>query len=193
MFSPIRSKRDVITLLMKTIKVLMLPSFPPKKIAGEIILQVAKMNRLFFVRSDKMFSINFPFVAVEEEDCLRFRSIHHAGINSMIASQILAILESSESMDSREVLQFAEPILDLCEADGDFWCLFRELLMQEDGYIRYDHDPNRSNGHLHPLHHLDIFYTTASTFKLGLNSTISSGHFADLLDVNTNCHYVRTP
>lgn len=192
-FSPIRTKRDVIELLMRTIKLMMLPPISPVMSSGQITLQISKMSRLFFITSDKMFSVNFPFFAMEKDGCLRFHSIHHKDVNSMIASHVLAILESTDSLESREVLHFAEAISDLCESDGDFWCLFRELLTYEDGYIRYDHDQVRSNGHIHPLDHLDVFYTTGNTFKLGLNSNISLGNFADVLDVNKNCHYVTAP
>lgn len=192
-FSPIRTKRDVIGLLMRTIKLMMLPAISPVKSSGQITLQISKMSRLFFITNDKMFSVNFPFVAVEKDGCLIFRSIHHENVSSMVASHVLAILESTDSLESREVFHFAEPISDLCESDVDFWCLFRELLTNEDGYIRYDHDQVRSNGHVHPLDHLDVFYTTGNTFKLGLNSNISLGNFADVLDVSTNCHYVTTP
>ena len=192
-FSPIRAKRDVIALLMRTIKVMMLPPMFPVTSSGQITLQISKMSRLFFMTNDKMFSVNFPFVAVQTDDCLRFHSIHHKDVNSMIASHVLAILESNDSLESREVFHFAEPISDLCQSDADFLCLFRELLTYEDGYIRYDHDKVRSNGHIHPLDHLDVFYTTGNTFKLGLNRNISLGNFADVLDLSTNCYYVTTP
>lgn len=190
MFEAIRSKRDVIALLMRTIKIMMLPPLPTPEPAGHIILQVSKMSRLFFVMENKMFSFNFPFTVIKNNGYLTFRSIHHAEINSMVASQVLALLEATDSIENRDVLHFAEPISDLCQYDGDFWCLFRDLLMHEDGYIRYDHDAARKNGHLHPLHHLDIFYTTGNTFKLGVNSSVSLEHFLDVLDVDTNCHYV---
>jgi len=190
MFEAIRSKIDIISILMQTIKIMMLPPFPPPKPVGKIVLQVSKMSRLFFIMENKIFSFNFPFVVIENDDCLTFRSIHHAKIDSAVASQVLALLESTDSLKSREVFDFAEPISDLCESDEDFWCMFRELLIYEDGYIRYDCDDVRKNGHLHPLHHLDIFYTTSNTFKLGLNGNVSLDNFLDVLDLNTNCYYV---
>lgn len=186
----IRSKRDVISLLMRSMKIMLLPAIPAPGAVGSIVLAIDKMSRLFFVLDDKIFSINFPFVALESGGALAFRSIHHSDINSMVTSQVLSLLDIDNVFENREILHFAEPISDLCQSDEDLWCLFRELLMQEDGYIRYDHDVERVNGHLHPLHHLDVFYTTGNTFKLGLKHIVSLVNFSDVLNVNTNCHYV---
>lgn len=186
----IRSKRDVIFLLMRSMKIMLLPEIPAPGAVGSMVLQVDKMSRLFFVLKDKIFSINFPFVVIDDDGILTFRSIHHSAINSMVTSQVISLLELDNVFENIDVLHFAEPISDLCEYDEDLWCLFRELLMQEDGYIRYDYDPKQSNGHLHPLHHLDVFYTSGSTFKLGLKRNVSLENFSDVLNRNTNCHYV---
>lgn len=186
----IRSKRDVISLLMRSIKIMLLPTIPAPGAIGSMVLIIDKMSRLFFVLEDKIFSINFPFVVLEDGDTLAFRSIHHSNINSIVTSQVLSLLDIDNMFENREVLNFAEPISDLCRYDEDIWCLFRELLLQEDGYIRYDYDVERVNGHLHPLHHLDVFYSTGNTFKLGLKHNVSLVNFSDVLNVNTNCHYV---
>lgn len=190
MFKPIRSKSDVISLLMKSVKLMMLPPIPISNPVGTIILKVSKMSRLFFVTDDKIFSFNFPFVVIANDECLIFRSIHSSEINSMIASQVLSVLDSTDSFENPEVLIFAESISDFCQFDANFWSIFRDLLMHEDGYIRYDCDEVRNNGHLHPLHHLDVFYSSGNTFKLGVKNKISAEHFLDVLDVSTNCHYV---
>ena len=66
-------------------------------------------------------------------------------------------------------------------------------LMKELGYgagYRYDHDEGRSNGHIHPLHHFDVFYSSGSTFKLGSADGVSKEQFVDVLNLNTNCHFV---
>ena len=190
--SAIRSKRDVILLLMRSIKVMMLPVMEPELTAGVMTLQISKMSRLFFSSADKVFSVNFPFTAIEQEDCLRFRSIHHSDINGALASNIISILASTTSLEAREVLEFAEPIFSQADSDPDFWCLFRDLLMHEDGYVRYDHDEIRKNGNLHPIDHLDIFYSSANTFKLGLGGRISTEVLTDMLNLTSDCHFIKT-
>ena len=153
-------------------------------------LQVDKMNRLIFSFEKKIFSINFPFTATEDNTALSFKSNHHPKIDSKVASEVLSVITTSDKFDNKEILHFADPISDCCQYDDDFWSLFRELLMFEDGYIRYDHDENRSNGNLHPLHHFDVFYSSGSTFKLGSPKGISKEQFIDVLNLHTNCHFV---
>lgn len=190
MLSAVRSKRDLISLLMRTIKIMLLPVLPNPEVAGKFILRVDKMSRLFYIFDSKIFSINFPYVVAEIDGLLEFRSIHHAKINSAVTSNVLSVLEMGHAFDNREILHFAEPILDICQYDEDFWSLLRDLLMYEDGYIRFDHDEVRANGHLHPVDHLDIFYSSGSTFKVGVHSNISHDHLRDLLDLNTDCHFL---
>lgn len=191
-FSAIRSKQDVILLLMRSVKVMMLPIMEPAVTAGVMTLQISKMSRLFFSSPDKVFSVNFPFTAIEQDDYLRFRSIHHSDINGALTSNIISILESTTTLEAREVFEFAEPIFSHADSDPDFWCLFRDLLMHEDGYVRYDHDEIRKNGNLHPIDHLDIFYSTANTFKLGLGGRISADVLTDMLNITSDCHFIET-
>ena len=175
---------------MQSIKIMLLPKINTPGTVGEMILQVEKMNRLIFSFEKKIFSINFPFAATEKDGALTFRSIHHPKIDSKVTSEVLSVIATNEKFESKEILHFADPISSYCEFDDDFWSLFRELLMFEDGYIRYDHDEIRCNGALHPLHHFDVFYSNGSTFKLGSTERVSITHFVNVLDLGTNCHFV---
>jgi hypothetical protein len=191
-FSSIRAKRDVINLLMRSIKMMSLQkNVPIGTPAATVVLTVSKMSRLFLISPKKIFSINFPFSVQEEAGVLRFRSSAHRNIDSKATSDVLALLANKELFNSFEVLHFAEPISDACVADEHIWGLFRELLLFEDGYIRYDYDQKQANGKLHPLHHLDVFYSNSSTFKLGLHSAIGSSDLEDLLDIGTDCRFIQ--
>ena len=64
-------------------------------------------------------------------------------------------------------------------------------MLFEEGYIRYDHDEINENGLLHPLFHYDIFYSSNTTFKIGLKTSINCDHFIDLLQVESNCHFLN--
>lgn len=190
MLKPIRSKRDIIYLLMQSIKIMLLPQVNTPGAVGEMLLHVAKMNRLVFAFEKKIFSINFPFSAYQKDGALSFRCNHHSKIDSKVTSEVLSVIGEIEKFESKEILHFADPISSFCEFDDDFWSLFRELLMFEDGYIRYDHDEIRDNDALHPLHHFDVFYSSSSTFKLGSAKSVTAAHFVDVLDLSTNCHFV---
>jgi len=81
-------------------------------------------------------------------------------------------------------------VADEDQIDRDLWALLRELLLWEDGYIRYDDDVGNENGDIHPRYHLDVFYSGSATFKLGLRQAIQHVTFADILDINTSCRFL---
>jgi hypothetical protein len=68
--------------------------------------------------------------------------------------------------------------------------LLEEIFQFEPSYIRYDNDPDNENGKLHPLNHLDINYSQYSTFKQGLNETISQAYFKNLQNTKTECIFL---
>lgn len=109
------------------------------------------------------------------------------------ASGVLLTLQSKQkhqsTLDLRN-LEFAESVDDIAQFDLRIWALFRDLLISEEGYIRYDYDEEHENGHHHPINHFDVFFSNSSTFKLGLHSRTDIDAFIDLLDSNTECHYV---
>jgi hypothetical protein len=195
MFKPLRSKADVLYLLMKTIKFMLLsPDLTdPKSVAGKLVLHVDRMSRLFFQSDKKIFSIALPFFVREEDGRLTFSDPLHPVIDSKVTSDIISLLESGVVFSTPDVYVFLDEIHPLSNFDSDIWQFFRKLLLAEDGYIRYDLDEAHVDGHRHPLHHLDIFYGSQSTFKLGLYEQIDAGTFLDILDVTTDCHYAAPP
>lgn len=60
----------------------------------------------------------------------------------------------------------------------------------EEGYIRYDYDEEHENGDLHPLNHLDIFYSSKPTFKIGLRDRYQKDYLVNLVNRETNCIYL---
>lgn len=194
LFSPIREKTDVIKLLMESIKIMLVKNeMKENLIKGKILLHVSKMSRLFYFSDNKYFSINFPFF-INNEDVLFFYSNNVKNIESRITSDVLGILSSEKNLtDSNSMYDLLELA---SEIDGDedyrntFWSFLKELFLFEDGYIRYDYDEKHRNGLNHPLNHLDIFYSSSSTFKIGLINRISEDFLFDLLDLQTVCHFL---
>jgi hypothetical protein len=191
---PIRSKKDSIKLLMKAIKIMITYQEVPEEDAiGSITLQVSKMSRLFFFSEGRFFSIIFPFAVVEADGGLSFSSKYMADIDSRATSCVLGFLSSIEHFESSCIYEFADLIISLEETANDIWPLIRELLMHEDGYVRYDHDSDNENGAMHPLHHLDVFYSSRATFKLGLCDKLEEHSLVDILSTETECSYLRSP
>lgn len=190
-FKPIRTKLDAIDVLMRIIKVILVYQEPPDdSVVGHFDLIVDDMSRLVFVSQRKIYSINFPFRVAGDAGDFRFYNHHYQDVNSKATSSILGFVNEFGVFDQPDVLDFATPIADSCAADRDLWALLRELLLWEEGYIRYDDDPGHVNGHIHPRHHLDVFYSSSATFKLGLRGAIEHAAFADMLNIKTDCRYL---
>ncbi len=195
LFSPIRRKTDVIKLLMESIKIMLVNNeMEEDLIKGKMLLHVSKMSRLFYFSDRKYFSINFPFFINKEDNCFLFYSKTVKDIDSRITSDVLGILSPERNLTASnsvyDLLEFTS------EIEGDevyrdiFWSFLKELLLFEDGYIRYDHDEERNNGLNHPLNHLDIFYSSGSTFKIGLTSRIPEDFLLKLLDSQSDCFFL---
>ena len=177
---------------MKAIKVMLVGiEFAGEAPSGKLVLVISKMSRLFAVSEKKVFSVSFPFFVQEDESLLRFYAHSHPEIDSKVSSEILSLLEMDSLLAFPDILNFAEIVSDACQGDELLWGLLRDLLTAEDGYVRYDFDEANANGHIHPIHHLDVFYSNNSTFKLGLPDAIGDVNLADILDLTSDCHYLR--
>lgn len=193
LFSPIRTKFDIITILMKSIKIMITDEYITKKdFKGKIILRIDKMSRLFFFTQKKYFSISFPFKVNKLGESINFSSKYIDSIDSKLTSDIISLLRCEKNEVTECAYEFFEPILDYVTKENKYiWSLINELIFNEDGYIRYDYDKENENGLIHPVNHYDIFYSSNSSFKIGLNSSIEDKELIDLLDINTNCHFIK--
>jgi hypothetical protein len=190
-FVPIRSKYDFAEILLQAIKVMLTPTNPPEEqVASRLTLHIAKMSRLFFSTPKKIFSINFPFVAnVKADGLLSFSSHAHPKIDERATSIALGLLTDIRR-PGVSVFDLATYVEEATAVDPHAWELLLELLTVEDGYIRYDDDAERASGHRHPQHHIDVFYSNQTTFKLGLLTRSTNEDLLDMLDVLTDCHFV---
>lgn len=194
----IRTKRDVIILWMNAIKAFL--ANQPASIAQAeawLSIVVQSMSRLFFGLRDgrKMFSVSFPFFVRSIDGELLFFSREGIAVDSRASSQILGLImdEGSGVLTAADFLGFIDPILEVADVDPSLWTLLRELLLAEDAYVRYDWDEQRNNGDLHPTHHLDLGYSASGTFKLGLNRAIDHVSLVDILNTESDCHYLVPP
>ncbi|TQL81338.1 hypothetical protein FB549_2900 [Delftia sp. HK171] len=192
--SPIRCKGDVIILWMNAVKAFLVQQ-PPlgSDVAASLSIFIATMSRLFCEVSEgrKIYSISFPFTVRVDNGELNFSSRSGILIDSQMSSLVLSLVNTDGVLDATDPYVFIDPVLTAMDINQGAWSLLRELMLAEDGYVRYDWDTVRVNGHLHPEHHLDLCYSNASTFKVGLPRQLTRADFLTILDVDTNCHYLH--
>lgn len=189
-----RSKRDVIEFWMQAYKVMVNYS-PPEatNISGVMTLCVDKMQRLFVKYDEKVFSSSFPISLKERDDKLVGHLRSGTELTPKDSSEVLAVICNTTAFGNSEILGFCEDIEQNTNEPDRLWMILSELMQAEDGYLRVDHDEARQNGHLHPLNHIDVCYTQSATFKVGLSDRMEIEVLEDLLNRNSDCHYLSTP
>jgi hypothetical protein len=192
-----KTKQHILDVLLETMRYMIsyddLGAFEQR---GKIVLIVDKMSRLFFISDNKSYSISFPFFAQKINESYQF-SHENIEIDSYLISNLISVISRDLFMGTCS-LDLADAVLDYESEFQDFWVVFRELLLYEDGYMRYDYDEDgyakaKESGHehRHPLHHIDMFYTNKATFKIGLDSSISIDDFVSIVNINTDCKYMK--
>ena len=150
-------------------------------------LVVNDMNRLFFCKEKKMYSIVFPFHA-ECKPKIHF-DLDGIDISSAMISNLCTVIESEDYTQSSS-FDFFTPILEREERfSKDFWYVLRYLMTYELGYIRYDDDiagfkeaAKKGTPKRHPRYHYDVNYSQQAAFKIGLDKQITPDKFVQFLD-----------
>lgn len=189
-FKPIRSRSHAIERTLRALKLMGLnPKIPKTSIKGELRLYIDKMNRIFFYTENKYFTLNFPFSVQGTINEMKFYSDYLGVIDNKKSSDLLALINSG--VQNEECIDaFYDKFCDVVEYNVEIWNEFRRLIQLEDGYIRYDHDPINEDNDIHPLNHLDIFYSQSSTIKIGLKNKFSKDELIDSVNIKTNCKYL---
>lgn len=182
---PIRNKNDCVSILLEAVENFINHNEAIKKIQNNTML--LENGRLFVFLENKYFSIKFPF-KIKIEEKIKFY-INNIELNSKILSAI-----------KYAFLNISNNILDiLCQIEEEYEQINIDeieeiiiaMLLLDDGYLRYDHDAKNENGKLHPLDHLDIFYTNNSV-KLGLKDRLSQKNFVKIISKKCDeCCYLE--
>ncbi len=161
----------------------------------KMILKKEKMSRLIFVGENKIYSIYFPFNIDYAKSEITINYKNCFDLDSQNISKLLSILKSP-TMNSENCIDFIDPIINF---EQSLWITLRDLLISEDGYIRYDKDEKgyreaqaKNEAHRHPLNHIDVFYTNQATIKLGLEIEYAETDLIDMMNTNTNCKYLNS-
>ncbi|UST56731.1 hypothetical protein NF672_14820 [Pseudomonas moraviensis] len=188
----IRSRFDILKVWMDAVKLIINYAPPAEEfVAAEIHVHNSRMSRLFYLSDSKTFSIAFPFRIEAVDDSLTVRTSSGIEVDSELSSEItlVASLLKNEGLVNEWAL--AEHFEDQGGASAEFWPVLASLLDAEDGYLRFDHDPVRTDGHKHPLDHADLFYTNGASFKVGLQKKPTIDEIIDILNRETDCHYLN--
>jgi len=188
-FSPLRDKINYAQLLIYSARNLLIDyEIDGLKITSNMKLIVDKMSRLFFYKEKKYFSVSFPFsVIVEEDKVTEISTYSGRTVDSKSISNVISILEDKQfALNPSPIDYYIES--NTVESTG--LALLEEIFQFEPAYIRYDFDATNENGKLHPLHHVDVNYSTYGTFKLGLNNFIVDTFFENILNINTDCSFL---
>lgn len=196
----IKTKKQILKILLETVRVMLVENSDEnlKEQNSYFKVVIDKMSRIFYFSDKKYYSIYFPFTYIIDngKNVISFKN--QIEINSQIISNIIEILNDTR-FESIYSLDFIEPINELESYYEDkLWFLIRELIMLEDGYVRFDNDIDNFNKakqegkeHTHPENHLDIFYSNGNTFKIGLERIIKTLEFEDYFNVATDCKYLK--
>ncbi len=189
-FFAVRSKSDVIKVQMNAIKYMQFANQISSDCSAELCLYIDKMCRLIFVSDSKIYSVNFPFRVTEINGQVIFNDPHLGAIDSKHTSDVLSVLNDDSFSSGNCMYDFMDGLTQYDESNPQFWSFLLRLFLNEDGYVRFDHDEQQVNGLLHPLDHIDVFYSNSATFKLGVDSQSRFGDVVDILNRGTACHYL---
>lgn len=200
--SSIRNLIDALSTVIKVTQYLIV--FPYRDISckssdADITIWIDKMSRIFLNSDNKIHCLNYPFTVYEQNGILQFFCLNKE-IDGMSMDIILSILKRFDFIQKsiENTLDCFFEVMDdfSVKTNSDmqfYWNLLTYLITQESGYLRYDHDET-TDTILHPVNHIDFFYSTSNTFKVGLKTPINWTDMKEIVDVNDICYILfKTP
>lgn len=199
-FKSMRSKKDIILLLLESIKNLMLykdniVEFSDVDIINNddemrIVIYIDKMKRIFYCTKNKVQSLSFPFNVNKDNDIkFYYKNIE---IDFKLISTLIRIFSDDKMDNSLSLIDSLLNDYEYFNSTEEYQNLLEELLLTlsifEDGYLRFDFDDiENENKEKHPLNHIDFYYTNSNTFKLGITNKISLKKSIEIIDINKKC------
>lgn len=201
-FKSIRSKKDIILLLLESIKNLMLykeniVEFRDVDIIKDdnemrIVIYIDKMKRIFYCTKNRVQSVSFPFnINKVNDNDIKFY-YKNIEIDFKLISILIRIFSTNKMDNSLTLIESLLNDSEYSNSTEEYQNLLEELLLSlsifEDGYLRFDFDDIENEDETyHPLHHIDFYYSNSNTFKLGIMDKISLKKSIDIIDINKKC------
>ena len=155
-----------------------------------LMMDISKHSRAFiFIANNKYFCISYPLTIKFDTNIIRIYSTEkNIELNNQNISECIGIINSlgknGNFLDAwmNDDGSNSQSSLDILEL----------LLHTEPGYLRYDYDPVTAKGQetKHPAHHLDINMSKRGTYKLGLYEHLSPKDFINIINEETDCHFL---
>lgn len=188
--SPIRDKISYARLLVCASRQLLLnEETQGHGFVAKLKVVIDKMSRLFIYQEQRYFSVAFPFTVLTDtaNNVINITTYSGNRLDNLNISAIISILDNEYFRNNSSLVHFPfEP--NSIEYNGV--SILEEIFQFEPSYIRYDHDSANVKGKQHPIDHLDINYSQAGTYKMGLKKPITRKYFENLQNTNTDCSYV---
>ena len=200
--SAIRNKGDIITLLISIVRFLNFNK--PEELENLIIqdsenqilliIHIDKMSRVFIVEKNKIHTFQFPFMISISDDSfkIKYNNIEMASYVLTLLSNVFNDFDDHKSLeDMIELYWSAIYDLEVDETDAKtIEKLITFLLVFETGYLRFDYDDIQCSK-THPLNHLDFYYSSNNTFKIGINKHLDHKDLIGLLDISKKCANIK--
>lgn len=195
--SAIRNKGDIIGLLINILRFINInkPTLSPLIIEDDqseilLIIHIDKMSRIFVVEKNKIHTFQFPFKLFAFEDNLIIKyndTVIDSGIISLLSTVFIDFDENKPLEEMLDKYWNAISDFEVEEKEAELVeTLITFVLTFETGYLRFDNDEIRCN-EMHPINHLDFYYSSNNTFKMGLSKRLEHGKMIDILDITKKC------
>ena len=202
----IRTRFDVVITLLETLKYLITVYGDESQATTvqtvhsdyQVCVFKEKMCRLVFKVHDlHLHSFSIPFALKKSNGELMIN--HNSLASPLSMRELLFTIDffrkikqlSEQNLGIYEYFAIFDDIEFQSRSEGaQVWQIINLLTYHEDGYLRYDKDLANENGRLHPLYHIDVCYSSHSTFKIGLDTALDQSSFGDLLNTKTDCYYL---
>lgn len=152
-----------------------------------------KLKRAFIVKSNQIVSFAFPFAIYTKTDALGKDKLYinywDKQLDDVIISHAMTIartldLKKSTYAAQAKSIDFGDPTKVIAAK------VFEVALALEPSYVRYDYDAKACNGIIHPLHHLDVNYSSDYTYKIGLYGELQRDSITTIISNEEKCWYV---
>lgn len=162
----------------------------------DLVIFSGNYRRAIVRKKDGYFSLAIPFQLIANANGILF---NYDMIREPLSGRIISILRNAlltskeKNFSHEDILQSLIDSFELDIYEADQYCdAFINLLAEDHGYFRFDHDPERENGQLHPLYHLDFFLKNASAVKIGTEQHVNLQFLLALIDNEQPKHYIKT-
>lgn len=197
LFDPIYSKLDYARFFLLSSRYMLMNISSNSK--SFLSLKIDKSKRLYCYSENKFFSVAYPCsIDIDNNHIVQLRTINGIDLNYYSISSALSILKDEIFINNPSLTNFylsynptADLLLENTVNVELGISLLEEVFQYEPSYIRYDYDEKNKNGNLHPLNHFDICYSSEGTFKIGIDDKIDFDFFKNILDINTDCIFVK--